>query len=223
MTDADSWDTCVLGYMCTRSILLAKDSPSPSLLNRPVEQAGGEAVWRGSASRRQPGAEAQSGFPIRGLPCSLGAPAFRPPRRSSTTSGSSVPSSGRVLRAGPRCRRTAGASVLRSLCSIPCEGRSYVPRALDPFHLSDLAPKGSLSPGRTIAGQRAAGSTPRVGPQPLLPGRCPGSIPSGGYRIQTSPSQTGRTKTSETLLELRLNIQPGDGGKGSCSGGQARF
>lgn len=41
MTDADSWDTCVLGYMCTRSILLAKDSPSPSLLNRPVEQTGG--------------------------------------------------------------------------------------------------------------------------------------------------------------------------------------
>lgn len=78
MTDADSWDTCVLGYMCTRSILLAKDSSSPSLLNRPVEQAGGEAVWRGSASRRQPGAEAQRGFPVRGLPCSLGAPAFRP-------------------------------------------------------------------------------------------------------------------------------------------------
>lgn len=79
MTDADSWDTCVLGYMCTRSILLAKDSPSPSPLNRPVEQAGGEAVWRGSASRRQPGAEAQSGFPIRGLPCSLGAPGPRVP------------------------------------------------------------------------------------------------------------------------------------------------
>lgn len=79
MTDADSWDTCVLGYMCTRSILLAKDSSSPSPLNRPVEQAGGEAVWRGSASRRQPGAEAQSGFPIRGLPCSLGAPGPRVP------------------------------------------------------------------------------------------------------------------------------------------------
>lgn len=51
MTDVDSWDTCVLGYMCAQSILLAKDFPSPSPLNHPVEQAGREAVWRGSASQ----------------------------------------------------------------------------------------------------------------------------------------------------------------------------
>lgn len=141
MTDVDSWDPCVLGYMCTQSILLAKDFPSPSLLNRPVEQAGRAAVWRGSASQLQPGAEAQSSFPIRGLSCSVPLRSVSP-RRSPCGLASFLHhlgikcSSGRMLRAGQWCRMMAGASVLRSLCSIPCKGRSYIPKALDLFHLT---------------------------------------------------------------------------------------
>lgn len=134
MTDVDSWDTCVLGYMCAQSILLAKAFPSPSSLNHPVEQAGREAVWRGSASQSSLVLRPRAASPLE--VCHTHSVPLRSVHLSPTPRDQC--SSGRMLRVGQQCRMTTGASVLRSLCSIPRRGRSYIPKALDPFHLTWL-------------------------------------------------------------------------------------